>query len=147
MIYLFIFWDCGESSVKSCLSGQNLTAVRNKEGIFSGDWTSSRAGAETHIPYVLHLTQGRHCNLLLFLSGCGWNLSPDSAVAAATMPRCLFQPVCAHPLCAFRCLPYSKNTCRCRTWSTWPVIGSPFFQPCSHPAASKRQMAKQDAAA
>lgn len=70
-ILLYFFSDCGESSVKSCLSGQNLTAVRNEERIFSIDWTSSRAGAEKHILYVLHLIQGRDFNLLLFLSGCG----------------------------------------------------------------------------
>lgn len=74
------------------------------------------------------------------------NLNSDCAFAAAMM--CItYSSLFVCPLCAFRCLPYSKNTCRNRRWSTWPVIGNPWFQPCSHPAASKRQMAGRHAGA
>lgn len=61
--FFFFFCDSGESSLKSYLSGQNLTAVRNEKGIFPSDSTSSRVGAEKHIPYVLHLIPGRDSSL------------------------------------------------------------------------------------
>lgn len=59
------------------------------------------------------------------------------------MPYYLFRPCfCVHCV-LFRCLLYSKNTSRNRRWSTSPGNR----EPCLHPAASKRQMAGEDAAA
>lgn len=95
-----------------------------------------------HIPYVLHLTRGV-CSLLLFLADYHPNLISGSTFASKKDAILLIQSCfCVHCV-LFRCLLYPKNTSRNRRWSTSPGNR----EPCLHPAASKRQMAGEDAAA
>lgn len=139
----------GKLSLKSYLAGRSWQFCRIKRRHFQVIGHPAEFGWK-HIPYVLRLIVER---LLLSLSDCRCQTISAPTPLCICVCVCLFvcTSLCAI-ICTYKGLLTSKCTrvyrmgsyrnCLCGTCN-W----EPLFQPCSHPAASKQQMAGLDAVA